>query len=40
MAYQTSFRKRAAAEYLESIAWYKERSKQAAENFIKVVNGR
>lgn len=40
MAYQISFRKRAAAEYMESIVWYKERSEQATENFIKAVNSK
>ena len=38
MAYQISFRKRAAAEYLESVLWYKERSEQAAGNFINAIN--
>jgi plasmid stabilization system protein ParE len=33
-----TFRKRAAQEYLEAIAWYKERSIKAAENFIEEVN--
>ena len=31
-------RKRAAKEYLPAIAWYKERSLLAAENFVKEVN--
>jgi plasmid stabilization system protein ParE len=34
MSYKISFRKRATKEYLESIAWYKGRSLQAAENFV------
>ena len=34
MAYTVSFRKRAAKEYLESVAWYKEKSQRAAENFV------
>ncbi|MDE3145698.1 MAG: hypothetical protein KGL19_16230 [Bacteroidota bacterium] len=29
---------RAAAEYLESVVWYKERSEEAAKDFIKVIN--
>jgi len=33
-----TLRKRAAKEYLEAIAWYKERSLLAAENFVKEVN--
>lgn len=36
--YTTTLRKRAAIEYLEAIAWYKERSVLAAENFVKEVN--
>ena len=35
MAYKITFRKRAAREYIEAIAWYKERSLQAAENFVR-----
>ena len=38
MNYTTTFRKRAAKEYLEAIAWYKERSLTAAEKFVKAVN--
>ena len=34
MIYKTSFRKRAVKEYLNAIHWYKERSLQAAENFV------
>ncbi len=34
MAYQINFRKKAAKEYIAAIAWYKERSLQAAENFV------
>jgi len=34
MSYSVRFRKRAAKEYLETIAWYKQRSLQAAENFV------
>ena len=34
MGYLITFRKRAATEYIEAVAWYKERSLQAAENFI------
>jgi plasmid stabilization system protein ParE len=37
MLYKVNFRKRAAKEYIEAITWYKERSLQAAENFINVV---
>ncbi|HEX3023656.1 MAG TPA: type II toxin-antitoxin system RelE/ParE family toxin [Chitinophagaceae bacterium] len=40
MAYQISFRKRAAAEYLESVVWYKERSQEAAKDFIKAINNK
>ncbi len=36
--YTITLRKRAAKEYLEAIAWYKERSLLAAENFVKEVN--
>jgi plasmid stabilization system protein ParE len=36
--YTITLRKRAAKEYLEAIAWYKERSLPAAENFVKEVN--
>ena len=36
--YILSLRKRAAKEYLLAIAWYKERSLIAAENFVKEVN--
>ncbi len=36
--YRFNLRKRAAKEYLEAIIWYKERSLQAAENFVKAVN--
>ncbi len=36
--YTITLRKRAAKEYLEAIAWYKERSVLAAENFVKAVN--
>lgn len=38
MAYKISFRKRASREYLTSLIWYKQRSLQAAENFIEAVN--
>ena len=34
MSYSVRFRKRAAKEYLETIEWYKQRSLQAAENFV------
>jgi plasmid stabilization system protein ParE len=34
MSYNISFRKRATKEYPESIAWYKDRSLQAAEIFV------
>ncbi|MDB5198332.1 MAG: type toxin-antitoxin system RelE/ParE family toxin [Chitinophagaceae bacterium] len=34
MPYKITFRKRAAKEYLESVAWYKSRSLSAAENFV------
>ncbi len=37
MIYKIKFRKRAAREYLQAIAWYKERSIQAAENFVLIV---
>jgi plasmid stabilization system protein ParE len=37
MLYKVNFRKRAAKEYVEAITWYKERSLQAAENFINAV---
>ncbi len=37
MLYKIGFRKRAAKEYLEAIAWYKERSLQAAENFVSII---
>jgi len=36
--YKITLRKRAAKEYLEAIIWYKERSSQAAENFVQAVN--
>ncbi len=36
--YIITIRKRAAKEYLEAIAWYKERSQMAAKNFVKEVN--
>lgn len=38
MDYKVSFSERASKEYYASLAWYKERSFQAAENFIKAVN--
>ncbi|HEY5369711.1 MAG TPA: type II toxin-antitoxin system RelE/ParE family toxin [Hanamia sp.] len=38
MAYTTSFRKRAAKEYLNALKWYKERSLQAAKNFVLAVS--
>lgn len=38
MAYKISFRKRASLEYLSSLIWYKERSLQAAENYVLAVN--
>jgi hypothetical protein len=37
MIYSITFRKRAAQEYLEAIAWYKNRSIVAAENFVNSV---
>ena len=37
MSYKITFRKRAAKEYIEAVAWYKERSVQAAENFVKAI---
>ena len=36
--HKITLRKRAAKEYLKAIVWYKERSLQAAENFVKAVN--
>ena len=38
MAYTISFRKRAAKEYLNTLSWYKERSLQAADNFVLAVS--
>lgn len=38
MTYKISFRKRASVEYLNSLIWYKERSLQAAENYVLAVN--
>ncbi len=38
MSYTISFRKRAAREYLETTAWYNERSIKGAENFVKEAN--
>lgn len=38
MSYSIFFRKRATREYLQSIAWYKERSDKAAKGFVEVVN--
>jgi len=32
--YQIIFRARAKREYLQSVGWYRERSIQAAENFV------
>jgi len=40
MTYTIAFRKRAAREYLETVAWYKERSISAAENFVKAIEER
>ncbi len=37
IVYKINFRKRAAKEYIEAISWYKERSLQAAENFVLIV---
>ena len=37
MPYKTIIRERASKEYLEAIAWYEQRSLQAAENFILIV---
>ena len=37
MSYSITFRKRAATEYIEAVAWYKERSVQAAENFVVII---
>ena len=37
MPYKISFRKRATKEYIEATAWYQERSLQAAENFVSIV---
>ncbi len=37
MVYRITFRKRAAKEYIKAIAWYKERSLRASENFRKAV---
>ncbi len=37
MPYTIRFRKRATKEYLGAIAWYKERSLQAAEKFVSIV---
>jgi plasmid stabilization system protein ParE len=37
MNYKITFRERASKEYLNSLAWYKRRSFDAAENFIKAI---
>src|SRR4051794_7900317 len=37
MNYSIAFRKKAATEYIEAVAWYKERSIQAAENFVAII---
>ena len=34
MPYQIIFRARAKREYVQSVGWYRERSIQAAENFV------
>lgn len=36
--YTIVFRKRAAKEYIEAVAWYKNHSNQAAENFVSIVD--
>jgi len=36
MSYSITFRKRAATEYIEAIAWYKQRSILAAKNFVAI----
>jgi plasmid stabilization system protein ParE len=38
MSYQISYRSRAVDEYLASLEWYKERSFDAAENFVNAIN--
>ena len=38
MPYKTIFRKRASKEYVETIAWYEERSLQAADDFVFAVS--
>jgi toxin ParE1/3/4 len=38
MKYRILFRKRATKEYLQSIAWYKERSDKAAKGFVLAMN--
>jgi mRNA-degrading endonuclease RelE of RelBE toxin-antitoxin system len=37
MPYKIGFRKRALKEYLDAAEWYKERSLQASENFISII---
>ncbi|MEO6453043.1 MAG: type II toxin-antitoxin system RelE/ParE family toxin [Ginsengibacter sp.] len=37
MSYEIRFRKRAAKEYIEAISWYKNRSFQAASDFVSVI---
>ncbi|MDI9365557.1 MAG: type II toxin-antitoxin system RelE/ParE family toxin [Flavobacterium sp.] len=38
MSYAIVYRQRAAKEYLESLLWYKERSENAAENFVAIIS--
>ncbi|MBA4196326.1 MAG: hypothetical protein C0459_02120 [Chitinophaga sp.] len=38
MAYQITYRERAAKEYLSSLLWYKQRSYTAAVNFVKAID--
>lgn len=38
MKYKITFRERASREYLDSLLWYKDRSNEAAENFVKAID--
>lgn len=38
MKYKITFRKRASNEYLDALLWYKVRSIDAAENFVKAID--
>jgi plasmid stabilization system protein ParE len=40
MSYKITFRKKVVKEYLHAIAWYKERSPSAAENFVRLFQQR